>query len=121
MMDTNDMPENPGRKPFESVRDAVETARKEAGAMAKDTAPKLKAAVAEVVYDIAYGAAFGTFFAGTFANELLPRQFKDCLAKGAAAGRSAARKACEKAGNAMRLAPAPAAEVLAIGCEPQGA
>lgn len=42
--------------------------------------------MAETVYDIAYGAAFGAFFAGSFANELLPKQFKECLAKGAAAG-----------------------------------
>ena len=71
------------------------------------------------------GALEAMGLSATFASEFVPKQFKEAMAKGAAAGRSAARKAREKASDAMRPTSTPAeasaGDVIAIGCEPAGA
>ena len=129
--------QNPEKRHFESVRDAVCSGRDDAREKAKEAAPKvkskLKSTVAEAVFDVAYGAAYGAFFAGAFANEFIPDEIKDGLAKGANAGRSAARQAGEKARQAGEKAremmatppetPAagPLGEVIDVGGEPAGA
>lgn len=93
--ENNHEQQSEGRKEkrhFESCADAFRAGREDATAKAREAAPKLKSAVADVVFDIAYGATYGAVFAGAFANEFVPQAVKDGVAKGAAAGKDAADK-----------------------------
>jgi hypothetical protein len=84
------------KRHFESCSDALRSGREEATAKAREAAPKLKAAVADVIFDVAYGAAYGACFAGAFANEFVPKTVKDVVGKGVAKGAAAGRSAADK-------------------------
>ncbi|MBT8038297.1 MAG: hypothetical protein KJO21_12210 [Verrucomicrobiae bacterium] len=80
------------KRHFDSCSDAFRSGRDDATAKAREAAPELKAAIADVIFDVAYGTAYGAFFASAFANEFVPQTVKDGVSKGAAAGRRAADK-----------------------------
>ncbi len=84
------------KRHFESCSDAFRAGKEDATAKAREAAPKLKSAIADVIFDVAYGATYGAVFAGAFANEFVPQAVKDGVAKGAAAGKDAADKVRSK-------------------------
>ncbi len=90
-------PRNEGEKRhFESCSDAFKSGREDATAKAREAAPKLKAAVADVIFDVAYGTAYGACFAGAFANEFIPKTVKDVVGRGVAKGAETGRSAADK-------------------------
>lgn len=102
------------KRHFESCSEAFRAGKEDATAKARETAPKLKSAIAGVIFDVAYGATYGAVFAGAFANEFVPRAVKDGVAKGAAAGRNAADKARSRMNkNAQDVEAADSAELPA--------
>ncbi|MEO1844485.1 MAG: hypothetical protein ABGZ37_09440 [Akkermansiaceae bacterium] len=119
-----DPQEEAGKRQFESFGEAVRSAKDDATSKAKEAAPKMKSAVAEVIYDLTYGSAYGAVFLGAFAAELVPKPIKDEFTKGAKAGRDKARTARDKVRDAMTPKKADEASgevVIDIEPDPAGA
>ncbi len=88
-----------GKRAFDSFGDATRRAMDEAAGRAKEAAPRVKSAVSEALHDLTYGTTYGAVFLGTLAAELVPRNLRESMVKGARAGR-------EKARDAMKSGPA---------------
>jgi hypothetical protein len=109
---------------FESVAEAMRSAKEDATNRAKEAAPKIKSAVADVLYDLSYGGAYGAVFLGAFASELIPKPVRESFSQGAKAGRDTAKKAKDKVCDAMKPKaeePSGGEVVIDIDPEPAGA
>lgn len=107
---------------FESVAEAMRSAKDDATNRAKEAAPKMKSAVADVLYDLTYGGAYGAVFLGALASELIPKPVRESFSKGAKAGRDTAKKAKDKVCDAMkREADEPSGDEVVIDIDPEPA
>ena len=109
---------------FESVAEAMRSAKDDATNRAKEAAPKMKSAVAAAIYDLTYGGAYGAVFLGAFASELIPKPVRESFSKGAKAGRDTAKKAKDKVCDTMKPKaeePSGGEVVIDIDPEPAGA
>ena len=112
------------KRQFESVAEAMRSASDDATNRAKAAAPKMKSAVADVLYDLTYGGAYGAVFLGAFVTELIPKPVRESFLKGAKAGRDTAKKAKDKVCDAMKPKaeePSGGEVVIDIDPEPAGA
>ncbi len=93
------------KRAFDSFGEAMRSAVDEAASKAREAAPKMKSAVSDALHELTYNGTFGAVFLGTFAAELVPRNLRESMVKGAKAGREKDRATKDKVCDAMKKRP----------------